>query len=338
MATWAQSLFTGENYNGIVDLRATTVKGYLEAAQQLLITAGYKHDEGLPLDKNNSKESDIFIAKIRKYESLPEKREIIDDNMLLEIFYKRSLEADTDSLDQVFFDWLAVGRYTGFRLSEWAQTRKLTYEYVEGTEESRAMINGDWLCFDKEGKLLDKTPGNLQRLYKVNITWRYQKNGRNGETISYWRDDVDLRLCPVRAAWRILMRASRLGIPNHEPIGQYFDRKRGHRVYINSSEVEELLRIVGTQTTGITDRTIINKMFGMHSLRVTACNELACLGVKDSFIQRRLRWRSKTFLDYLRNNHYTARQHNLSYNIKISHHDTELLNNLNNRSVSVFAH
>ena len=54
MATWAQSLFTGENYNGIVDLRATTVKGYLEAAQHLLITAGYKHDEGLRLDKNNS--------------------------------------------------------------------------------------------------------------------------------------------------------------------------------------------------------------------------------------------------------------------------------------------
>ena len=199
------------------------------------------------------------------------------------------------------------------------------------------MINGDWLCFDREGKLLDKTPGNLQRLYKVNITWRYQKNGRNGETISYWRDDVDPRLCPVRAAWRILMRASHLGIPNHEPIGQYYDRKRGHRVYINSSEVEELLRVVGTQTTGITDRTIINKMFGMHSLRVTACNELARLGVKDSFIQRRLRWRSKTFLDYLRNNHYTARQHNLSYNIKISQHDTELLNNLNNRSASLSA-
>ena len=333
MATWAHSLFTGDNCSNI-SVRASTVKGYLIAAQQLILTAGYRHTDGLPLDKDNSKESDMFIAKVKKYETLPNRREIIDDNML-EIFYKQSLAAPEDSLDQAFFDWLAVGRYTGFRLSEWAQTRKLTYEYVDGTEEARAMINSDWQCFDKDGKLLEKTPGNLPHLYKVNIKWRYQKNGQNGETISYWRDDVDPRLCPVRAAWRILMRASRLGIPPHEPIGQYFSKTRGHRVFINSPEVEELLRVVATKTTGITDRAVINKLFGMHSIRVTACNELARLGVKDSFIQRRLRWRSKAFLDYLRNNRYTARQHNLSFNIKISKHDTALLENLANRSTAL---
>jgi hypothetical protein len=89
-------------------------------------------------------------------------------------------------------------------------------------------------------------------------------------------------------------------------------------------EVERALRSVAKAVTGITDDKLINKLFGMHSMRVTACNELARLNVADSFIQRRLRWRSNTFLDYLRNNIYSAQRHNLSLNIKCSPHDTEM--------------
>jgi PIN domain nuclease of toxin-antitoxin system len=64
-------------------------------------------------------------------------------------------------------------------------------------------------------------------------------------------------------------------------------------------------------------------MFGLHSLRVTACNELDRLGVTDTFIQRRLRWKSMTFAMYLRNTIYAARRHNLS-NIHASPHDRVL--------------
>jgi hypothetical protein len=68
---------------------------------------------------------------------------------------------------------------------------------------------------------------------------------------------------------------------------------------------------------------LLQRMFGLHSIRITACNELDRLGVNDSFIQRRLRWKSLTFLTYLRNTIYSARRHNLS-NIAVSPHDSVL--------------
>ena len=325
-ASWAADLFSGQNCNSL-DIRSTTVNNYLKAAQKLIVKGGYSHPDGLPLDDNNNSESQLFISKVKKYESLPNRRSIIDDEMIEE-HYQRKLSSLQDSLEDCFFDWLILGRYTGFRLSEWAQTRKHTYELIEGTTDARAMIDDDWSYYDHTGRLIDKLQSNEHLIYKVDICWRFQKNKQNGEIISFWRDDIDPRFCPVRAAWRITMRARRLGIDKSQPLGQYFDHKHGRVAYMNSVEVERLLRDVAKFTTNIQDDTLIKQMFGMHCIRVTACNELARLGVKDSFLQKRLRWRSLTFLDYLRNNMYTAIRHNLSLNIKFSPHDTSLRHNL----------
>jgi hypothetical protein len=323
-ASYAANLFSGVNCNSL-DIRATTVEEYLAAAQGLLVDGGYKHKAGLPLDKNNSKASDYYIAKVKAFEALPNRRESISDAMLEEI-YQRHLQAKPDSLEDCLYDWVGVGRYAAFRSSEWAQSRKLTYELIDEIhwKEARAMIDGDWLFFDESGRLLEKTPHNLSKIFRLDICWRKQKNGRNGEIISFWKDTINPRWCPVLAAWRICMRAQRLKVPAHEPIGRYFDYRRRQVVYINVDEVERALRSVAKAVTGITDDKLINKLFGMHSMRVTACNELARLNVADSFIQRRLRWRSNTFLDYLRNNIYSAQRHNLSLNIKCSPHDTEM--------------
>ena len=46
-----------------------------------------------------------------------------------------------------------------------------------------------------------------------------------------------------------------------------------------------------------------------HSIRVTAANLLHRAKFSDSYIKNRLRWRSDTFLMYLRNTFYTADQH-----------------------------
>jgi len=46
-----------------------------------------------------------------------------------------------------------------------------------------------------------------------------------------------------------------------------------------------------------------------HSIRVTAANLLHRARFLDSYIMNHLRWRSNTFLMYLRNTFYTADQH-----------------------------
>jgi hypothetical protein len=66
----------------------------------------------------------------------------------------------------------------------------------------------------------------------------------------------------------------------------------------------------------------------MHSFHVTACNELASLGVEDSFIKQRLSWTSEAFLVYLQNNVYTARRHNLSLTIKAPAQDLDFQQSL----------
>lgn len=186
------------------------------------------------------------------------------------------------------------------------------------------MIDGDWLFFDKKGFLLDKTQTNTQRIYRVDICWRVQKNGQNNEIISFWRDDIDERWCPVRAAWRICMRVRQLKLPLDEPLARYVDYKTSKIAYMNALELEQHMRAVASAVTGIQEPTLLQKMFGMHSIRVTACNELARLGVNDSFIKRRLRWRSETFQMYLRNNVYTAQRHNLSLNLRVAPQGTLL--------------
>ena len=46
-----------------------------------------------------------------------------------------------------------------------------------------------------------------------------------------------------------------------------------------------------------------------HSIHVTAANLLHRAKFSDSYIKNRLRWRSDTFLMYLRNTFFTADQH-----------------------------
>ena len=318
LATWAISLIQGENILGL-QLRANTINLYLNAAANLITARGNPN----PLDPDAHKWTRFVIDKLTRYESVKNRREAFTDGMISE-FHRRATTAMTDDISECIYDWIALGRYTGFRRSEWAQSRKHSYEYVNADiHEARALINRDLHFFDHNGHIVDQASGDPSRLFRVDIKWRWQKNGENGQVISFWRDDKNPTWCPVRAAWRICHRAHRFGLPPHEPIGKYRDYRTNQVVFLNTHEIEAHFRSVAATTTGIKDANLLRRMFGLHSLRVTACNELDRLGVTDTFIQRRLRWKSMTFAMYLRNTIYAARRHNLS-NIHASPHDRVL--------------
>jgi len=111
LAMFASSLLSGENCNNL-DIRVTTVRGYVQAAQDLMVMGGYAHPAGLPMDKEHSGDYKKFVARAKKLESMPQRREMISDEML-DIFLARKETAKTNSLDDCFFDWLCMGRYTG---------------------------------------------------------------------------------------------------------------------------------------------------------------------------------------------------------------------------------
>jgi hypothetical protein len=98
----------------------------------------WKKDQGLPLNDENSKYTKPVMANLKRcWEEVPDRREMFTDDMLEE-FYKRKTAAQPDSLEDCFYDWLGVGRYTGFRRNEWAQERKHSLHSFKIPEKFRS--------------------------------------------------------------------------------------------------------------------------------------------------------------------------------------------------------
>ena len=144
------------------------------------------------------------------------------------------------------------------------------------------------------------------------MRFRKQKNNQNYEIITYKEDLENPAFCPVSATLRIIQRACRLGVPKEEPVAVYMSAKGRYvntRCFITNSHIEQFLRNTARVVYKIPKDDERLKRWLAHSIRITACNLLHRQGLSDSYIQTRLRWRSKAFLDYLRNTLYTSEAH-----------------------------
>ena len=289
-----------------MSIKSATIGHYLTAAALLYTArkvANPYTDESIATNYPK-----ILIDALKKYEKVAKRRQVITDSMFEYISQQRH-DKSPNSLENTFQDWAVWSRYSGPRRSEWCQTTKTKYEKVEpGTiDEARAFIAADFTFYDATGKSVNPDRETVTRVAYAEVTWRYQKNGDNGETIKYYKDNKNTKWCPCRAIWNIFQRAKRLGIPAHEPIAKYKDKK-GKIFFITDKDVKTILQSAAKEVLNITDETILSK-WTSHSLRVTAANELHRLGFSDAFIKQRLRWRSDVFMIYPRHTIHVARQH-----------------------------
>ena len=219
--------------------------------------------------------------------------------------------ADPDSLDAAFADWTNLGRYTGFRRSEWCQKTQTVFQKIEDWEgqPAQAMILEDFEFYGPGGRrIYDMSRVTWKDIDMIKIRWRKQKNGNNGQTITYKRDYKNPDFCPVRAAYNIYLRAIRLNVPKGEPIA-VFKGKDGKRLFITEQMVTDKLREAAHKVLGLKKDDPEIMKWSSHSIRVTACNLLHRKRFSDSFIKNRLRWESDAFLVYLRNTIYAAEDH-----------------------------
>jgi len=172
-----------------------------------------------------------------------------------------------------------------------------------------AFIITDVTAYDKQGRHLDLRTAPLSQVDSMNVKWRYQKNGENGEVITYYRDYGNPDWCAVVALWNITQRAIRLNIPAHEPIAKYQDPK-GKIYFLTDYQATALLRRAARNVLNITDASILSK-WSSHLLRVTAANELHRMNFSESFIKKRLRWKSDAYMVYLRNTIHIAHNHTM---------------------------
>jgi hypothetical protein len=277
-------------------IMADTVEGYLSAAVKLFTSEGHPNPTW---DSNSSRVSTIndILLETRRWESVADRREPLTWEM---VEYQQYLATQSHflSLDATMADWFVVGMYTGFRLSEWAQpssTVHSTNTFQRSRDGSSTAIIVSDVVFGHKGKEIFFT-----------VTWRWQKNGQNGQQVTFAMIPDHLDRCPYRAMQRIVRRASQLKVDKSAPLAWYLSK--GTRHLITDDDIANRLQTAAAHAHGVTDPEELSK-WTSHSIRVGACVALHGSGAAPDFIKNRLRWRSEAFLMYLRNTPQLALQH-----------------------------
>ena len=312
LACYAVSLIQGGTILG-TPIRHQTVVNYLTAAYTLL------RDRKLRFDSKEDYIATILTA-LNSYEDVADRRNMITDGMT-RWFVDQSKKDGPDSAMSAITDWIILGRYAGFRSSEWCQLTQSSYARVDAWpgQPSLAFTRDDITFLGRnERRLTDDDIRNLsiEHFHHFSIRWRKQKNKENGQEIDFARDDINIDYCALRAARRIYLRSLRQQSPAHEPLAT-FSNKSGKRKFITSAMVTAHLRTAASTVLHINtgDRSLA--LWSPHSIRVTAANLLHRANLSDSYIQTRLRWKSKSFLMYLRNTIYAADAHTKALNINL---------------------
>jgi len=292
-------------------IRTSTIKLYLKAAScpMRIQTISYSRLPSYPpLVKD-------ILDDYKKWEEVPNRREPFTLDMLI-YFQKIAALANPDSFDAAIFDWLLIGLFAGFRKTEWMQDTFLykstnTYQRVSKDGSARAFIASDFSFSPfppSQQHIFEKSTTNTGQLH---IKWRYQKNGQNGQKISYTHNLLNEKFSVILAAQRILQRARRLHVPDDHPIAVF--SHNGTFSCIHHTLVEQSLRGAATAVYSIKSAKTLS-LFSSHSIRVGACVLLHSLQQDPLFIQFRLRWRSLSFMSYLRNTPRIAALHNYIFN------------------------
>ena len=292
-------------------MRAQTIREYLEALNDLFEERGYAS----PVDfSDKSLPSTIFYENVKTWEKEPNRRTHLTAEFLAALRKRAKGDDSSLGLEAAMLDFVILGRLTGFRLGEFGQKTQKNidkHQLPNGTFITKALCRRDFVFKDKRGNTIVDPESNNERVYSVRITWRVQKNRRNGQTITWVRDEKNPSLCPVAAALRIYERSIKLRLKADEPMGAYLKTtktKKRSRVFITGPKISDLFKSVASEAyPDITPDEL--RRFSAHAIRVSAAVILQIAGKEKDFIQSRLRWASEAYQMYLRDTTILACRH-----------------------------
>jgi hypothetical protein len=179
-------------------------------------------------------------------------------------------------------------------------------EYSDaGRGRITTVVTIDDVRFRKDGDTIPPDDQELARLAEtVSITFRKQKNRDNGTTITQHRNDRpgQADICPVRTLADLVSRIRghgrhpRIANPG---INAWADAADDKLKYLPSTAVLEQLRMA-TRTIGERRLGFKAEDIGTHSIRSGAAMAMYLSGVKVETIQMIGRWKSRSFMRYLR--------------------------------------
>ncbi len=235
----------------------------------------------------------------------------LDNKIFAQLQRSAASSKNCDLVNNLLFSFVSLGRYIGPRLSEYAQTTqdKVNYHtYPSGTMVIKAFVASDFIFYDGKKHIIEIfDEDSFQQARSVKVTWRIQKNRQNGQTITLSAEVDRPKICPVRSAMRLVLRARRLHQPDDMPRGVY-RTKKGKFIYLTGNKIAELLRKAFKSVRPDTTSEDL-KQYSAHSLRVWACVLLDEAGKPPDYIKKRLRWLGDSFRMYLQDTLAIQLQH-----------------------------
>lgn len=240
LACYTVSLVQGQTIKGTL-IRHATIKNYLGAAYEVFGSARYTSEYNFV---------GTVLKAVKSYEDVPRRRRMITDGMM-QWMIERADKEGPDSATRAMVDWIILGRYTGFRASEWSQTTLDSYARLDWPgAPSRAMTRQDFEFLGDNERHLPSCDLTDALIRHLTIRWRHQKNGQNGQQVTFAGDSANPAYSATGAGLRIYMRSLRLGQKAHEPLA-VFKNKRNKVQYITDSMVNSLLRDAASATLGL---------------------------------------------------------------------------------------
>jgi hypothetical protein len=279
-------------------LRADTLRCYASAIGTLFTLRGFKPPIDIT-DPNNL--GGIIITKRKREEDVASQQCPLSNAIFAKLQRKATASHSFDSERNYLFDVVCIGWFIGPRVSEYAQTSpsKVDYHvYPSGKKVIKAFTAADFAFYNNSGNLVillgDESADIVK---KVKITWRIQKNFRNGQAITLSANNDHSTICPVCAALRMVLLAQRPGQPDSLPLACHIYKKK--RIYLTGKRVAALFREAAKSIHPNMSKEELSQ-FSAHSLQVWACVLLDEAGMSPEFIMARLRWMGNSFRMYLR--------------------------------------
>mmetsp|Transcript_4247 Transcript_4247/g.5865 ORF Transcript_4247/g.5865 Transcript_4247/m.5865 type:complete len:334 (-) Transcript_4247:48-1049(-) len=317
---YAVTLANGESLS-FRSLKADTISKYLSAASTFLaMFNGVDSRKANPADKSLAPKIQAILNEVKRWEKVPNRREPYEWAMQDTLEGWAATETSLDGPFAALSDWFNNGLYAGYRLSEFAQSsHKSDPDDAERNmyERIKAFTIDD-VTFIGANKRSLITPRvamtcDPDMITGVKLRWETQKNGNNGEERLFARHPSHPKRCFVNRMLSIVTRYYRLaGSSTRDwPLSIYRDTNGVIRS-VNANLVTTTMHDLASATYNLSPKhnreAQLIKQFSAHSLRVGACCLLYAKSYTAIQIKFLLRWKSDTFLTYLRNMFAVATQ------------------------------
>jgi hypothetical protein len=195
-----------------------------------------------------------------------------------------------DSVSDLLFDIMALGRYIGPCLSKHTHTTqdKVNHHtYTSVKMVIKAFIANNFILYNEKKRVVkDLNKDSLQQARIVKLLGVYKKNRQNGQSITLTAEIDQPKICPVCSAMRLVLWAKWLNQPDYMPVAVY-KTKKGKVIYLTGNKIAKLLQkaIKDVRPDTTSDEL---KQYSANFLRVWACVLIKEAGKLPDYIKRRL--------------------------------------------------